>query len=326
MTATKNNDHQTNGIKVKRRVITFLICLMISLFFWLLMTLSKEYTITVSFPVTYINLPADKVISNSLTENVDIQIKAKGFNLLFYKLRRRNQKIAFDMRDARQLNDGNIYYLLCNARVDKIVDQFNDGIHVMRIIPDTIFINFNIKITKRLPVKANLSLFFNKQFNLADSITIRPQYITVSGEKDAIDKIVYLETLPMTLRDISSSTAVNLTIKKNAGWEHVEFSNKFVKAFIRVTKYTETSIELPIEVDNLPVGYTLKTFPDKVIVKFNVAFKNYEKITPLGFRAIVDYKKIEPGSNKLKIQLTKIPLGAHNVKLATEKIEYIISK
>ena len=261
MTAKKNNDHKTNGIKV---------------------------------------------ISNSLTENVDIQIKAKGSNLLFYKLRRRNQKIAFDMRDARQLNDGNIYYLLCNARVDKIVDQFNDGIHVMRIIPDTIFINFNIKITKRLPVKANLSLFFNKQFNLADSITIRPQYITVSGEKDAIDKIVYLE--------------------KNAGWEHVEFSNKFVKAFIRVTKYTETSIELPIEVDNLPVGYTLKTFPDKVIVKFNVAFKNYEKITPLGFRAIVDYKKIEPGSNKLKIQLTKIPLGAHNVKLATEKIEYIISK
>ncbi len=326
MAVTTNIDHQAVRIKLDRRVFTFLICFMISVFFWLLMTLSKEYTITVRFPVTYINLPTDQVIANTLPEAADIQIKAKGFNLLSYKFHRRHETIAIDIKDAKPLNYKNVYYLLCNARVDKIMDQFNDEIHVLKIIPDTIYINFNQKVNKRVPVKTNLSLFFNKQFNLKDSLMIQPQYITVSAEKEVVDKIDYVETLPVTLKNISNSTSVQLPILKTSVLKHVELSHSAVKAFINVTKYTETSVELPIEVENLPVGYTFKTFPDKVTVKFNVAFKNYEKITPLDFRAMVDYNKIEQGSNKLKIQLTKTPAGIRNVKLVTEKVEYIISK
>jgi YbbR domain-containing protein len=326
MTSTNNPDNQRKGIHLNRRVITFLICLLISVFFWSLMTLAKEYSITVRFPVDYVNLPTDKVISNNLPEAVDIEIRAKGFNLLAYKFSQRHETIAIDINDAKPLGNKNVYYLLSNSRTDKITSQFSNDIHVLKISPDTMFINFNKKVSKLVPVKFNLSLIFNKQYNLTDSVSIQPQYITVAAEAEVISKIDFVETQPMVLKNISNSATIKLPIIKAPEFKHVEFSTMSVKATINVTKYTETSLELPVEIENLPPAYTFKAFPDKVEVKFNVAFKNYEKITPSDFRAIVDYKKIEQESNKLKVQLVKIPEGIRNVKLVTEKVEYIISK
>jgi YbbR domain-containing protein len=326
MTPTTTTDNQRKGIHLNRRVITFLICLLISVFFWSLMTLAKEYSITVRFPVDYVNLPTDKVVSNNLPETVDIEIRAKGFNLLAYKFRQRHETIAIDINDAKPLNNKNVYFLLSNSRTDKITSQFSNDIHVLRINPDTMFINFNKKVSKLVPVKCNLSLLFNKQYNLTDSISIEPQYITVAAEAEVINKIDFVETQPVTLQNISSSKTIKLPVIKAPDFKHVEFSNMFVKATINVTKYTETSLDLPVEIENLPPGYTFKAFPDKVGVKFNVAFKNYEKITPSDFRAVVDYKKIDQESNKLKVQLVKLPAGIRNVKLVTEKVEYIISK
>jgi YbbR domain-containing protein len=326
MTPTNTSDNQRKGIHLNRRVITFLICLLISVFFWSLMTLAKEYTITVRFPVNYVNLPTDKVISNDLPETVDIEIKAKGFNLLAYKFSQRHETVDIDINDARPLNNKNVYYLLSNSRTDKITAQFSNDIHVMNISPDTMFINFNKKVSKLVPVKYHLSLLFNKQYNLTDSISIQPQYITVAAEAEVINKIDFVETQSMTLKNISNSTTIKLPIIKIPEFKHVEFSTMSVKATINVTKYTETSLDLPVEIENLPPAYSFKAFPDKVGVRFNVAFKNYDKIAPSDFRAIVDFKKIDRESNKLKVQLVKQPAGIRNVKLVTEKVEYIISK
>jgi YbbR domain-containing protein len=290
------------------------------------MTLSKEYSMVVRFPVDYVNLPTDKVISNNLPEAVDIEIKAKGFDLLAYKLRKKHETVDIDMKDARLLNYKNVYYLLSNSRIGKIRTQFSNEIHIQKINPDTIFINYNKKVSKLVPVKYHLTLSFNKQFNLTDSITIQPSYITVSADEELIRQIDSVDTQPYTLSDISSSTTVRLPILKTPELKHAEFSHAFVKATVNVTKYTEASLELPVEVENLPAGYSFKAFPDKVAIKFNVAFRNYEKINALNFRAIVDYKKIDKESNKLRVQLVKIPEGVRNVKLITEKVEYIISK
>jgi hypothetical protein len=325
MASSSHPDKRTR-IHLNRRVITFLVCLLISVFFWLLMTLSKEYSLTVRFPVQYINLPTDKVISNNLPEGIDIALKGKGFDLLSYKFRKKHGTVNIDVKDGRPMKYRDVYYLLSHSQLDKIRSQFSNEIHILWINPDTIFINFNKKVSRRVPVNYHMTLFFSKQFNLTDSVAIDPKYITVSGEESVINEIDSVETQHVTLGDISNSTTVRLPILKPAAFKHVEFSHSFVTATINVTKYTEASLELPVEVENLPLGYSFRTFPDKVTVKFNVAFENYEKINALNFRAVVDYKKIDEGSNKLKVQLVKVPQGIRNVKLVTEKVEYIISK
>lgn len=314
------------GIRLNRRVFTFLVCLLVSMFFWLMMSLSKEYSITVSFPVNYVNLPTDKIVSNQLPETIDIEIISSGFNLLLYKIRQQRETVLLDMKDARQYISRNHYYLLCNSRIDKITAQFNNDIKVAKINPDTIFLNFNKKVSKRVPVIASINIDFDSQYQLSDSIKVTPSFIDISGAADVLDKINSVETIPVNLKKVSSSLSLKLGLLKTAALKQVEFSESEVHAEVNVKKYTEASLELPIEVSNLPHGYSLKTFPDKVTVKYNVAFDDYATINPLQFTASVDYMKIEQGSNKLKVVLEKYPSNIRSVKLIIDKVEYIIRK
>lgn len=291
-----------------------------------MMSLSKEYAITLNFPVSYINLPLDKVIANNLPETIQIQVKSSGFNLLVYKLRHKNDTIQLDIKDSKALPVKNHFYLPPNSQADKITAQFSNDIKVVRIVPDTIFLNFNKKVTKKVPVKVNLTIEFDKYYQQTDSTKVIPEFIRISGAAEVIEKIKYVETEPATIKNVNDSLLLKQNILRTADLKLVDLSQSEVQVKVNVTKYTEGSLELPIEIENLPPGYGLKIFPDKVSIKYNVAFQNYEKITVLQFRAIVDYSKIEPGSNKLKVQLVKTPLEVRSVKINPEKVEYIIRK
>ncbi|MGQ0829568.1 MAG: CdaR family protein [Bacteroidota bacterium] len=290
------------------------------------MALSKEYTMAVNFPVSYVNLPEDKVIANHLPEIINIEIRSSGFNLMMYKLKRRRETILIDIHGSKPLRSKNNFYLYTGDELDKITAQFSNHIRVLEISPDTIFLNFNKKVTKRVPVKANITLYFDHQYQQTDSIQLTPAFIDISGAADVVDKIDHVETVPVNFKNVSKPLTLKLNILISPDIKQVELSQSTVQATINVTKFTEASIELPVEVENLPDGYGLKTFPDKVVIKYNVAFNDYGKINALQFRAVVDYEKIESGNNKLKVHLVKSPAEIRSVKLNPEKVEYIIRK
>ena len=291
-----------------------------------MMSLSKEYSVEINFPVNYINFPIDKVIANQLPKTMDIEIKSTGFNLLIYKVKQKYDTVFIDAKDSKHLPAKNNFYILPNARIDKIAAQFNNDIKIMKVYPDTIFLNYNKKKSKNVPIKTNIKIIFDHLYQQSDSIKLSPAFVTISGATELIDKINFVETAPVKLKKVSDSVSIQLHVLKTPDLKLVELSQSTVKATINVTKFTEASIELPIEVENLPTGLGLKTFPDKISVKYNVAFKNYESITPLQFRAIVDYSKIESGSNKLKVLLVKYPSEIRAIKINPEKVEYIIRK
>ena len=320
------NAFKKGDTRLNKRVVTFLFCLLLAAFFWVIMSLSKQYSIELSFPVSYINLPSDKVVANHLPETIDLEIKSNGFNLLFYKLKQKSETVVIDIKDVRAMSVKNNFYLLTNSRIDKITGQFRNDIKILKIYPDTLYFNFNKKIIRTVPVKSNVKIYLDKGNQKTDSIRLNPSFVRISGAIDLVEKIAYVETEPYVLKNNSDSLSVRLNILRTPILKLVDITPLTVQATIHITKYTEASIELPIEVENLPRGYGLKIFPDKVTVQYNVAFQNYDKINAMQFRAVVNYSKIEAGSNKLKIQLQKYPLEIKAVKMNPEKVEYIIKK
>ena len=78
---------------------------------------------------------------------------------------------------------------------------------------------------------------------------------------------------------------------------------------------------------NVPYGYDLKTFPGNVSVSCMVSLSNYDKISPMLFKAIVDYNSISDNKqSKLKINLVKYPSVVSNIKIYPKSVEYIIEK
>lgn len=300
--------------------------MLISIFIWLLMSLSKEYTISISFPVQYVNLPSDKLIANKLPETMDVEIKSTGFQLLLYKLKQNRETILIDIKGAKPLPAKNNYYINFNERLDKITGQFQNSIKIIRVLPDTLIVNYNKKITKRVPVKVNVNIKFKEQYQQVGNTLVEPEFVIISGAYDVLSKIHYVETVPMELKKVAAPVSLKLDILKYTQYKQVEYTPKTVYAKINVKKFTEGALELPIIVENLPPGFHLKIFPDKVLAKYQVAFDDYKKVNISDFKVAVDYSKIEPGSNKLKIQLLKKSSLVHSVKLNKEKVEFIIRK
>ncbi|CAN5390258.1 YbbR-like domain-containing protein [soil metagenome] len=309
-----------------RRAITFFFCLLISVFIWLLMSLSKEYVITTSFPVKYINLPEDRIIANHLPEVIDIEIKSTGFNLLVYKIKLQRETVLIDIKDAKSAGSKNNYYISCNKRLDKITSQFSAAIKVTRVNPDTIFINYNKKMSKMVPVKVNLNIDYDEQYQQTDSIRVEPSFVEIAGTAESLAKITFVETAAMNLKKVDKSLSLKLDLLKGSSFKQIEYSQNTVQVKVNVTKFTEAMLELPVEVENVPSGLSLKTFPDKISVKYQVAYDDYGKVSASDCRSGVDYSKIEAGSKKLKVVLLKSPASVRSIKLSNEKVEYIIRK
>jgi YbbR domain-containing protein len=291
-----------------------------------MLTLSKDYSLLLSFPVNYINMPKDRVVSNTLPATIDVEIRARGFSLLRYKFKSTREEINVDLRDARPLQDRNHSFLLTNYRADKITAQFSSSIKVVRVSPDTIFLNFNKRQNKRVRVVPRITVECADEYQLAGPVRVDPPYVIISGAADVLERIDSIQTEAKVLRNVRRPMLLKVPLVAPTGMKYVELPQKTVQAIINVAKYTEASIELPVEVINLPPGYSLKTFPDKIQMRYNVAFEDYEKINQAQFRVVVDYNKIEEGSNKLRVQVIKQPEAVRAVKLGTEKVEYIIRK
>lgn len=313
------------SLRLNRKVITFIFCLIASAFFWLVTVLSKKYSTVINVPVTYINIPSDKLIFGDLPETIGIKVKASGYRIALFKAMKKINRVTVDTKEMRRYKNG--YYLSTANKVDNISRQLVSEFEVVKIYPDTLFFGLVNRAEKIVPVKLNLEINYEKQFNLSDSIRIFPNAIQVSGASDKIDKIDFVETEKVVIQNAKEliSQKVQLVIPS----KEITISSSSVNLTVPVAQFTEGNIDLPLEVRNLPNNFSIKTFPDKVNFKFMVAYENFNKINPEMFKAVVDYSKAELNSNLLKVEVKNFPsqyISEKTIKVSPEKVEYIIRK
>ena len=76
--------------------------------------------------------------------------------LFWYKLKRHGDSITMEIPASKLREPNGKYYTLTNNRLEKISAQLGDKIKVMRIMPDTIYVDFAEKLKRKLRVKHTL--------------------------------------------------------------------------------------------------------------------------------------------------------------------------
>lgn len=315
----------TRVVKLNKKVLVFLFCVLISTFFWFLSHLSKEYNAKLKVPVEYSGFPKNKVVSNNLPAEIELQVKATGFTLLMYRFRDKLDPVRVDGSYIQKYKKDDLFYFSTNSRTETWADELGERMKILKVSPDTLFFNFSSRSTRTVPVKANVSVKFEKEFNLKSNIVTVPSSVKISGAKDVIDKIKYVETEKLELKGVDKpvSRQLKIIIKQS---KHIDLSHKTVTVNIPVSKFTEGRTDVPVQVINLPEGASIKTFPDKAEVKYRVPLEDFDKINPSAFKVIADYSKAKSENNYLKIELEAFPKNVQLPKLSPSKVEYIIRK
>jgi hypothetical protein len=132
-TIRQPGDKQKKG-KLNYKVVTFAICVVLATALWFMNAFSKKYTDSLTFYVSYQNLPQDKKYPSA--NSVQVKVNASGFQLMTYKMGFNESVIKLD---ASQFKHS--YYAFTNhTHNEKLQEQLGESIKLLDISPDTVYL------------------------------------------------------------------------------------------------------------------------------------------------------------------------------------------
>lgn len=299
--------------------------LLLSVIIWLLNALGKNYTDFIEYPVTYSDLPQDKILIGELTKNLELRVNAHGYALLRYKLIGRPEPIKFNLSTfamSREDNDSSRLFILTRYVKDQVSRQLPQELQLIDIKPDSLLFHFARLEDKRVPVKSNLRFEIDKQFTIREKIFLTPDSVDVKGPDFMLDTLKAVYTVNNDLGLLSKTFSGEVNLKPDSDFE---YSTNKVNCLIELERFTEVEFYVPITVLNLPDTVTLQTFPSRIKVTCSVGLSQYERIDENLFRATIDYKGIVEGSDRLQVNLSNVPVYVRSFDYSPRTVEFLIS-
>lgn len=298
---------------------TFIGFLSASVFFWLLINLSKEYKTEVEFDIEYTKLPQQKILLKTPLKKLKIILKSTGYQLFSTSLS--NKPIQLNLQKATHKKRNN-YFFLSKDIIPNIQNQLKKEIEIIEIIQDTIPLKIGSLASKKIPLKANIDINFQLGYDLYEDIYTTPDSVLISGDKTEVSKTTFLILEKKQLNDVSKNTNIKAKIlipEKST----LKVSHKNAITHIKVDKFTEGEIEVPITLKNAPKGASI--FPKTVKITYKVGLQNFNKITTDTFIIVCDFNDLKNSDAIFLIpKIIKSSDLISLVRTTPNKIDYLI--
>ena len=311
-----------HALKNNKKLRVFLLFLGLSLLFWMLIKLSKNYTATINVNLTYVDLPENKMLQADPLSTIKVTLNSGGFKLLKYKFS--NNDVKLSLKNIKKKNSSTFYYL--GSDIIKDIDDSFFKADVKYIEPDTIYFSLGKSISKKVKVVPNLSIQYKSGYNLLGSLEIEPEYITISGPEAQVSSVVSITTEAIQLNNVSDTINKNIAIAKIKDLNKINYSVEQINVKGRVEKFTEMSLEVPFRILNAPSN-TIKTFPKMVKIVFQIGLSDFNRVTEGDFDIVCDFSNVKIDEvNYLVPEVLNKPNIVKEIKVIPNKIEFLIEK
>ncbi len=319
--------HFLMSLKGNKDLLAFLIFLVLSTGLWFLNALRKEYTTTIEYPVHYTNFPDDYILLGKTRNFVDLKIHSIGYNILPYYVGNIISPIDLNVSSFRRREQGGKVgaFVLTRDLIKDISNKMSNGVDLMEIDPDTLFVHFEQKKYKKVPVLFKAGLNFKFSYYQSGNVTLTPDSVVISGPASIIDTIQSLPTKYTKFEQLSDSLVRNLALNIPS---NIIVDPGRVVVNIPVEPFTEKELQIPLTIKNIPDSLKLKTFPSEVNVTFAVAVSQFNKVKTDDFDAFVDYNSYVGGQlpDRLKVRLNSDLDNIKNISYSPLFVECLFEK
>lgn len=306
----------------KKKVKLFLLFLLLASIFWILTKFGREFTASMVATVNYKDLPETATLAKNNPSEINYDLTANGFEILFYKFK----KPALDIRvEDYYSKEKDSFTIPRNELQRKLSGNFNKYMEIKNISPDQLNVRLDPIVLKKVIVEAKTDISFKDGFKPIERFILKPDSITISGPRGVLEKIDTIYTEVVSLRNIEKNISENVRVQSPSE-EVVALNPKEVNFQWPVAEFSQGQYTLPIEVINLPPGIELKLVPERITVSFDIAVNDFAAVSPDSFRVICDYSKRHQDESFMLPTLAKMPNGAVNIVFEPKKIDYFIFK
>ena len=297
----------------------FLIFLLISILFSTIVKLTKVHTQSISYKINLVDIPDNKIITKQSADSIKLTVSSFGLDFIKYYLS--NQVINISSND---ILDNSQSYVITQSNSFSQIDNFiTPKFELVSINFDSLFFDYDRLRTKKVPVILNSSINFSQGFDYFENFTLIPDSISVIGSELVLESINAVTTKELILDNLKSSVNENLLLDiRNT---NLKYSNKSVKLFIDVEKSTESVLDIPVSIINIPKDIELNYYPKMIKISFTVSLDNYQSYSSKDFKIICDFNQISL-NGKLTPEVINQPNLIKNLRLINNEIQYVFLK
>jgi len=301
-----------NGLSYiqKKSSRAFVISLLVSLFVWGLINLSKTYEKTITVHVLYKNLEEGTFVK-SIDSTLTIKVKGSGFTLINNKLKSLNYTIDTKKGINEWVWEANGY---------QFNELFSKNIKVLSVIPKRIKFKIKTLAKKKVPIQSKIIVKTKLGYGVISS-SLSKDSIMIYGDKLNIDSISEIRTDSLFFDTVFEKLEGEVSLKNEN--KSVQMETQKVKYSYDIERFTQGDFQVNIEIKNMPKEKKLTIFPKQVNVQFQSPLSLFSDYRAESFGVFVDFNEIS-ASNALPIHIEYIPKGVRNVKVLKKSVTYIV--
>ncbi len=304
-----------------REFLIFLFFIIVASLFWLLQTLNEPYETELEIPIEVTNVPQNALITSDIPTELKVMVKDKGTILMNYFLGNTISPLTLNFMDLYE--DKNNVEIATDIFNKKIESQLKQSTKILSIKPEKIDFIYTLGEAKKVPVQLKGSITPKRSYYLSN-ITYKPDSVSVYAPPSILKDINVAYTSPVYMNNIGETKIIEVSMAKIKG---AKFIPEKVNIKLSVDIYAEKSLDVPVIGINFPNGKTLRTFPSKVKVDFQIGLKHFKDVNPNDFFICVDYNElIGNNSDKCDVILKTYPSFVNHITINPTKVDYLIEE
>ncbi|MCP4460652.1 MAG: hypothetical protein GY816_21915 [Cytophagales bacterium] len=285
--------------------------------FWFFNSLNKDYTTSLSYPVSFAYNQDSLISVRTLPSNIDLDVTGGGWSLLRKEPLFNPTPLTIDLENPVGVN-----YLTWLEKLPIIREQMGD-VSVIQVIQDTLRIQIEPILKKKVKIWIDsMKIKLADNFRLVSSITCPNDSITLIGPKSFIDTLESDFELQLLEGAIDENYDDDvLVVVPRPGL--IRSDPAFVQAIFEVDQFNDLQIEVPVEVLNFPEDSTHRLAEEKVTVHFTVQRSLQQEYVASDFAVSADFNILRKRDSTVLAMLLYFPQDVVDIEIVPSEIRVV---
>ncbi|HIG89844.1 MAG TPA: hypothetical protein EYQ45_02530 [Flavobacteriaceae bacterium] len=302
-----------------RKFNVFVFFVLLALIYSMISKLTFNYTKTIVFVVKPVDVPSDQVVLDQSIDSIGLELEAYGYNLAKYYIDQ--PIIEISLNDLNKVKSK--YQWTKQRNFSDLQSKFNKSVRLISSSVDQIDFIIEQYESKKVPVELKLELDYKSGFDSFNEYKLSKDSIMITGPNSLIDTINMIQTHKLVLNQIDSEINTKIRIKPPEN-NNITHSDTELDFQLKVEKFTEESIKVPITIVNIDDNMKINYYPKVVSVLYRVSIREYKSVNPMDFRVECDLNTINRDNSVLISSITKKPSNVIKCRIENNQIQYVI--
>jgi YbbR domain-containing protein len=302
-----------------KRIHIVIVSAVFGILVWISVSMSEQYQIAVSVPISIDNIPEGKSIRTPVPQALHLKLRGDGWRLASLLL-------GSDLR---------MHFPLQSLRAGKKAITFTDvaerianrpGIQLLDMVPDSVFVDLDRTSHKKVAVVLDYAVSFREGYGQVGPTTVTPESVIVTGAETLLRTIDSWSTVRGVFENLKAPMEADLPLAPSPIYL-VSLSTSKVHLRINVEPFAEKVFSgLPVEIRSVAPNREVILIPPKIEIVARGGIKQLSNTSPSDFQLVVDYRMILADTTGIIDPDITAPPGIQVVSRRPEHLQYVVRR